>query len=159
MWLSRLFFGATVAFEVPVSALLRADALGEGMAMTAAAVAGKFASGAWAAPLVDGGGACAARHFWVAWLQVGCAMVGRGELGFVLATESLEAGLFEQRAYCATIWALVLATLLGPVAFRLSLLVPGGEPPPPPGDVVREPKVEEGVLRSSSKESEAERAD
>ena len=51
-------------------------------------------------------------------------MVGRGELGFVLATESLEAGMLEQRAYCATVWALVLATLLGPVAFRLSLRVP-----------------------------------
>ena len=57
-------------------------------------------------------------------MQVGCAMVGRGELGFVLATESLEAGMLEQRAYCATVWALVLATLLGPVAFRLSLRVP-----------------------------------
>ena len=50
-------------------------------------------------------------------------MIGRGELGFVLATESLEAGMLEQRAYCATVWALVLATLLGPLAFRLSLRV------------------------------------
>lgn len=46
------------------------------------------------------GGGCyaAGRAFWVGWLQVGCAMVGRGELGFVLATESLEAGMLEQRA-------------------------------------------------------------
>lgn len=51
-------------------------------------------------------------------------MVGRGELGFVLATESLEAGMLEQRAYCATVWAIVLATLLGPIAFRLSLRIP-----------------------------------
>ena len=59
-------------------------------------------------------------------LQVGSAMVGRGELGFLLATESLEAGMLEQRAYCATVWALVLATLLGPIAFRLSLRVGTG---------------------------------
>ena len=46
------------------------------------------------------GGGCyaAGRAFCVGWLQVGCAMVGRGELGFVLATESLEAGMLEQRA-------------------------------------------------------------
>ena len=48
-------------------------------------------------------------------------MIGRGELGFVLAKESLDAGLLPPRAYCATVWALLLATLLGPYAFRLSL--------------------------------------
>ena len=141
-WLSRLFFGATVAFEVPLGALVRAEAVGDGMAMTVAAIVGKFLSGAWAAPLFSrsggggvggggGGGGCGGRAFWVAWLQVGCAMIGRGELGFVLATESLDAEMLDQRQYCATVWALLLATLLGPCAFRLSLLVPSTPPPSP----------------------------
>ena len=69
-------------------------------------------------------------------------MIGRGELGFVLATESLEAGMLEQRAYCATVWALVLATLIGPLAFRLSLRVraeaPGAAGAAPTDGVVLE---------------------
>mmetsp|Transcript_44881 Transcript_44881/g.117740 ORF Transcript_44881/g.117740 Transcript_44881/m.117740 type:complete len:109 (-) Transcript_44881:167-493(-) len=64
---------------------------------------------------------CAGRPFWIAWTQVGCAMIGRGELGFVIAKEALDDGLLSSRAYCATVWALLLATLLGPIAFRLSL--------------------------------------
>ena len=48
-------------------------------------------------------------------------MIGRGELGFVLAKSALDAGLLPSRAYCATVWALLLATLIGPYAFRLSL--------------------------------------
>jgi hypothetical protein len=67
-WLSRLFFGATVAFEVPLGALFAADAVGDGLAMTAAAILGKFLSGAWAAPLVTARG-CGGRAFWVGWLQ------------------------------------------------------------------------------------------
>jgi hypothetical protein len=47
--------------------------------------------------------------------------VGRGELGFVLAKEATDSGLLPARAVCATVWALLLATLLGPFAFRLSL--------------------------------------
>ena len=62
-WLSRLFFGATVAFEVPLASLVGASAVGDGLAMTAAAILGKFLSGAWAVPLVTSEG-CAGRPFW-----------------------------------------------------------------------------------------------
>ena len=48
-------------------------------------------------------------------------MIGRGELGFVLAADAMAAGILPGRAYVATVWALVLATLLGPIAFRASL--------------------------------------
>jgi hypothetical protein len=77
----------------------------------------------------------------------------RGELGFLLATESLDAEILSERAlryttepaprriaassggcryrYSATIWALLLATLLGPYAFRISMR---WLPPPPAAD-------------------------
>ena len=48
-------------------------------------------------------------------------MVGRGELGFQLATSAKAAGILTPAAYSATIWALLLATLLGPFAFRLAM--------------------------------------
>ena len=60
-------------------------------------------------------------------MRVGCAMIGRGELGFQLATTAQASGLMSAGAYSATIWALLLATLLGPYAFRLSMrLTPCG---------------------------------
>ena len=42
-----------MAFEVPLASLVGASAVGDGLAMTAAAILGKFLSGAWAAPLVS----------------------------------------------------------------------------------------------------------
>jgi len=121
-WLSRLFFGATVGFVVPLDDLFDGGAFGEGLALTLAAIVGKFLSGAWAENVFgevpsDG---LASRYYWGAFLRVGCAMIGRGELGFMLATTSLEDNIINRRAYSATIWALILATLIGPFAFRLS---------------------------------------
>lgn len=37
--------------------------------------------------------------FW----QVGCAMIGRGELGFMMASESLETELMSDTAFSATV--------------------------------------------------------
>ena len=54
-------------------------------------------------------------------MRVGCAMIGRGELGFQLATTAKADGILTADAYSATIWALLLATLIGPFAFRLSM--------------------------------------
>ena len=121
-WLSRLFFGATVGFVVPIDDLFEGGALGEGLVLTLAAILGKFLSGAWAESIsgeepTDG---FASRYYWGAFLRVGCAMIGRGELGFLLVTTSLEDRIINRRAYSATIWALILATLIGPFAFRLS---------------------------------------
>ena len=49
-WLARLFFGATVAFTIPVDALLSPSSLGDGLLLTVAAILGKFLSGLWAEP-------------------------------------------------------------------------------------------------------------
>ena len=61
---------------MPLAALVDASAVGDGLAMTAAAILGKFLSGAWAAPLVTKEG-CARRPFWVGWLQAGSRSTGR----------------------------------------------------------------------------------
>lgn len=122
-WLSRLFFGATVGFVVPLHDLFEGGAFGEGLVLTLAAILGKFLSGAWAenvfgeGPTPEGFGN---KYYWGAFLRVGCAMIGRGELGFMLAITSLEDGIITRRAYSTTIWALILATLIGPFAFRIS---------------------------------------
>jgi Kef-type K+ transport system membrane component KefB len=52
---------------------------------------------------------------------VGWAMVGRGELGFVMARQAREEGLIGPEPYVASCWALLIATLVAPPLMRRSL--------------------------------------
>jgi hypothetical protein len=48
-------------------------------------------------------------------------MVGRGELGFVVAKMAVAMGLLHEEAFSACIWALLLATIIGPFMFQYFL--------------------------------------
>jgi len=48
-------------------------------------------------------------------------MVGRGELGFVMAGEAYANKLTSKLVYAITVWALLVATLISPYAFRKAL--------------------------------------
>merc|ERR1712023_555807 len=69
--------------------------------------------------------------------QVGTAVVGRGELGFVQIQTRLSQGILGTRgavkteaAFGAIVWALLIASLVGPVLFRFALkLKPQGGVP------------------------------
>jgi Kef-type K+ transport system membrane component KefB len=52
---------------------------------------------------------------------VGWAMVGRGELGFVMARQAREEGLIGPEPYVASCWALLIATLVAPPLMRRAL--------------------------------------
>ncbi|KAL1507356.1 hypothetical protein AB1Y20_008202 [Prymnesium parvum] len=126
LWASRFFFGATVGFQIPVRDLFRGGNLGPGLLLTLVAILGKWLSGAWGVNIFHDG-KFAGKVYWGTFMRVGCAMIGRGELGFQLATTARNDGIITSEAYSATIWALLLATLLGPYAFRLSMkLTPCG---------------------------------
>jgi Kef-type K+ transport system membrane component KefB len=45
-------------------------------------------------------------------------MVGRGELGLVMAEEAFRTGLTDELTFAATVWALLIATLISPLIFR-----------------------------------------
>jgi Kef-type K+ transport system membrane component KefB len=102
VWTSRLFF-ASIGFAVPVRQLFDADALLFGLVLTAVAVASKVVTGVW-----DW------QNRWV----IGWAMVGRGELGFVMAEEAFSTGLTGSLAFSITVWALLISTLVSPIMFR-----------------------------------------
>lgn len=113
-WFGRLFFTATVGFAIPLNALIDPSNILSGMVLTAAAILGKFLTGLWSAsPRTPG--------YWILFLQVGSAMVGRGELGFVVAKMALAMGLLSEPSFSACIWALLLATILGPFMFQYFL--------------------------------------
>jgi Kef-type K+ transport system membrane component KefB len=101
-WSARLFF-ASIGFAVPADELFSAEAIGYGALLTAVAVLAKVVTGVF--------------HWERKW-TVGWAMVGRGELGFVMAEEAYRTGLTGKLTFSVTVWALLLATLVSPVAFK-----------------------------------------
>jgi len=113
-WFGRLFFTATVGFAIPLDALVDPSNILCGMVLTLAAIAGKFLTGLWSGhPSTPG--------YFLLFLQIGSAMVGRGELGFVVAKMALAMGLLHEASFSACIWALLLATILGPFMFQFFL--------------------------------------
>jgi Kef-type K+ transport system membrane component KefB len=127
-WLCRCFFACTVGFAVP------AEALGSGSAgliivTIVIAIISKFITGFLAT-------GCRDSKYLAYTFQVGTAMVGRGELGFVQIQTALTTGILGARtlkegtaaevamtnnAFGAIVWALLIASLVGPVLFRLTL--------------------------------------
>lgn len=52
-------------------------------------------------------------------LIVGLSMVSRGEIGFLIANIAFSTNILTQKAFIVTIWAILLNTILGPVAVGL----------------------------------------
>lgn len=127
-WLCRCFFACTVGFAVPVQALGSGGA-GLIILTVVIAIVSKFVTGVLATSPRD-------PKFVSYFCQVGTAMVGRGELGFV-QIQTAKNSVFTQAtpaqadaAFGAIVWALLLASLIGPVLFRIALkMKPRGENP------------------------------
>jgi len=127
-WLCRCFFACTVGFAVPASAL---GSGGAGLIIVTIliAIVSKFITGFLAT-------SCRDSKYLAYTLQVGTAMVGRGELGFVQIQTAMNTGILgakgavkTQAAFGAIVWALLIASLVGPVLFRLTLKMTPKESP------------------------------
>jgi Kef-type K+ transport system membrane component KefB len=108
-WTHSIFFLA-VGFHVPLRDMfvpLKGFGLGVGYAVPA--IVGKLVTGFIV-------GADVRKAFVVGW-----AMVGRGELGFVMAGSAFRNGLLDSTAYVASVWALLVATLVSPIQMRAAL--------------------------------------
>jgi len=106
LWLARLFFAATIAFEIPVKKMFSADAIILGLILGAIAVFGKVLCGVGTYPkLIQDGPA------------VGVAMLGRGEFGFLIAAQAFLANMITESQYASAVWGVLIPTLLTPVLF------------------------------------------
>merc|ERR1719174_905732 len=114
-WLCRCFFSCTVGFAVPATAL---GSGGPGLiiATIVIAIISKFITGFLAT-------GCRDPKYMAYTFQVGTAMVGRGELGFVQIQTAFNTGILGPKAgpaaamtnnaFGAIVWALLIASLLG----------------------------------------------
>merc|ERR1711976_772207 len=112
-WMTMAFFSCTVGFAVPVSALAAKD-WGLVVAIVILAVVSKIATGIFAGKPTEKG-------YGLEVLQVGAAMVGRGELGFMQISTAYKMGMVSLGVYGATVWGLLVASILGPFMFRFAV--------------------------------------
>merc|ERR1711976_375495 len=112
-WMTMAFFSCTVGFAVPVSALAAKD-WGLVIAIVLLAIISKIATGLFAGKPTQKG-------YGLEVLQVGAAMVGRGELGFMQISTAYKMGMVSLGIYGATVWGLLVASLLGPFMFRAAV--------------------------------------
>merc|ERR1719473_1737223 len=112
-WMTMAFFSCTVGFAVPVSALAAKD-WGLVVAIVLLAILSKVATGVFAGKPTDKG-------YGLQVLQVGAAMVGRGELGFMQIGTAYKMGMVSLGVYGATVWGLLFASIAGPFMFRFAV--------------------------------------
>merc|ERR1719504_297429 len=112
-WMTMAFFSCSVGFAVPVAALAAKD-WGMVIAIVLLAILSKVATGIFAGKPTDKG-------YGLQVLQVGAAMVGRGELGFMQISTAYKLGMVSLGIYGATVWGLLLASIGGPFMFRAAV--------------------------------------
>jgi len=112
-WLTMIFFACTVGFAVPVEALAAKD-WSLVVLVTLMAILSKAGTGVFAAPPTS-------RGYTLQVLQVGAAMIGRGELGFMQISTGYQLGLVSLQTYGATVWGLLVASVTGPFMFRIAV--------------------------------------
>jgi hypothetical protein len=81
---------------------------GYGLIATVVAALAKYASGIVTLNMLDAN-------------VVGCGMIGRGDLGFLLISQAFDEGLVDEKGMGITLWALILCTMVSPFLFKLSL--------------------------------------
>jgi len=106
-WLLRIFFAATIAFEIPIEQFWNAEVI-RGASVLCLAIVGKVLTGLWAMPLQ-----------WNQFLTVGIAMSAWGEFAFITATTARSQEIIDQTAFASVILAVVISVVVSPVMLRL----------------------------------------
>lgn len=138
-WTARLFFSATIAFDIPLKKMFNPDSLGLGVILGLIGVFGKIICGLGTYPRIKEDS-----------LAVGVAMLGRGEFGFLIAANAFSWGLITETQYASAVWGVVIPTLLTPILFgpvfrrRKRLYGPEAQ-----GDEIESPEVLSAKARSS----------
>lgn len=107
VWMIRIFFSCTVAFSIPVSALLSFGAIWKG------AIMGII-------PCIATKVCCAFFMGEMRWV-VGWAMVGRAEFAYLIAQMAAASNMMTEEVFAVVIWSLLWATIFAPFLFRYVL--------------------------------------
>jgi Kef-type K+ transport system membrane component KefB len=106
-WMLRIFFSCTVSFAIPFDSLFEVEAILYGSLMgIVAALLTKLVAGV-----------CMGEARYV----IGWARVGRAEFAYLIAEMAKSGGILGDKMFAIIIWALLYATIIAPIAFKIVL--------------------------------------
>jgi len=134
-WLMKVFFAATIGFQVPISLFGDPVVIGRGF-LLGLALLGKIAVGPITTPKFDGE---TMRRWRGDHLRdcavVGFSMAGEAEFSFIVAVFGLTEGLIPPNIYASVVLAILLSTIASPLLLRITLaLYPYSSPVLDDGD-------------------------
>ena len=117
-WLMRIFFAASIGFQVPIKDLFKGHVLAQGLVFTIALL-GKLAVGFMVPNFTQ------ATRF-TKWhlrdcLITGFSMAAEGEFAFVIAVFSVENELIDKDQYASVVLAVLLSTIIPPFLLRFTI--------------------------------------
>mmetsp|Transcript_21501 Transcript_21501/g.30113 ORF Transcript_21501/g.30113 Transcript_21501/m.30113 type:complete len:857 (-) Transcript_21501:163-2733(-) len=117
-WLMRIFFAATIGFQVPIKNFGDGKVIWKGLLFTLALI-GKLAVGILVPNFTQ------ERRFTGSHLRdcliVGCSMAAEGEFAFVIAAFSVDKGLISADLYSSIVLAILLSTVIAPFSLRFTI--------------------------------------
>jgi Kef-type K+ transport system membrane component KefB len=119
-WLMRVFFGASIAFEIPILLFDNGAVIGNGFILSLSLL-GKVTTGLLLTPVIAKDGE---RWDWQHCRDcaiVGFSMAGEAEFAFLVAGFGLSEGLLSQEVYASVVFAILLSTTVSPVLLRATL--------------------------------------
>eukprot|EP00591_Stephanopyxis_turris_P003514 CAMPEP_0195521100 /NCGR_PEP_ID=MMETSP0794_2-20130614/17952_1 /TAXON_ID=515487 /ORGANISM="Stephanopyxis turris, Strain CCMP 815" /LENGTH=778 /DNA_ID=CAMNT_0040650573 /DNA_START=46 /DNA_END=2382 /DNA_ORIENTATION=+ len=117
-WLLRIFFAASIGFQVPIKEFGNGTVVWQGFVFTLALL-GKLAVG-FMVPNFTHSRRYTELHLRDV-LVVGFSMAAEGEFAFVIAVFSVDSGLISKTLYASIVLAVLLSTVLAPFALRLTI--------------------------------------
>jgi Kef-type K+ transport system membrane component KefB len=126
-WLMKLFFAASIGFQVPVSLLSDGAVIGRGF-LLATALFGKVAVGPLMTPLFDDDMKRWRGKHLRDCAVVGFSMAGEAEFAFVVAVFGVTEGLIPPDFYASIVLAILMSTIVSPLLLRSTLALFPYEP-------------------------------
>ena len=117
-WLMRIFFAASIGFQVPLADFGQGHVLWKGAVFTLALI-GKLVVGFMVPNFTP------SKHFTGIHLRdclmTGLSMAAEGEFAFVIAVYSVDQGLIDKDMYAAVVLAVLLSTIVPPFLLRYTI--------------------------------------
>ena len=126
-WLMKLFFAASIGFQVPVSLLADSAVIGRGFLLSLALL-GKVAVGPIMTPLFESNMQRWRGNHLRDCAVVGFSMAGEAEFAFVVAVFGVTEGLIPPDLYASVVLAILMSTIVSPLLLRSTLVLFPYEP-------------------------------
>jgi len=117
-WLMRIFFAASIGFQVPITHFASGEVIWKGLVFCVALV-GKLGVG-FLAPNFTQSKQFTGLHLRDC-LIVGFSMAAEGEFAFVIAVFSVDSGLIDKDLYASLVLAVLLSTIIPPFLLRFTI--------------------------------------